>query len=1152
MTQNSRRLEIIIFLVLSVFAIPACPQTAGTGALTGTAKDQSGAVVGSASVTAVNESTGAIRSTQTDTKGAYSIPLLPPGRYRVQVSKPGFKSVNQVGVQVAVTETARLDVELLVGETREVVNVSAEPSMVQTDSAALGRLVDEQAMTNLPLVTRNFTQIIGLSPGTMANVTDATQLGRGNGGVTPDGGTDGTYVNGSRGTDNSYQMDGIEMNDMQGSGNSSGGIAIPNPDTIQEFKVQTGMYDASFGRDAGANVNIVTKSGGNTYHGDVFEYFRNDVLNANDFFAIEAHQPRPALKENQFGFTFGGPIRKEKAFFFTSYQGTRQVNGAAVTADFGCNESLFSPPLTNDRSAAALGRLFGGQSGANGGVAVSPTGYNINPIALALLQAKLPDGSYLFPTPQVVNNGEGFSFFSVPCHFDENQFMTNVDYIISPTSRLSGRFFFANSDENQSFAGGAIFSAGNVPGSPASLANNYRNLSLSHTWVVNSSVVNQARFGFHRNFTLTAAEAPFAFSQFGIAEGAQNNDLPNFYIAGSYQLTSGFPQQFAQNDYALVDSLTIVSGRHSIRFGGNLSRVQDNISQLRAGGGLVFLSFPDFLLGQSAAQNGSPFSNIFASIDVFGEFGRAYRAWMGALYLQDDIKVKPTLTLNLGLRYERMGALKDDLGRNSSFDTVLANPSPPPTGTLDGYVVGSNFKGILPVGVTRSATPFATAGDGQNAFGPRISFSWQVLPHFSRLILRGGFGTYYSLPTGQAFFQNVFGAPFALPRIVQATANANATLAHPFAQPFPTPSSFPLFVPYSPSTANTSFGVAQDFRPAIMQQYTLNAQAQLTRNLLLEVGYVGSRGTHLMFQRSADQALFASASNPVNGITTNTVANIPQREPIPGFAPDSLDQVQSSGASWYNALQVSATKRLSNGLQLLASYTYSDTLDTDGAIVATTAAGNAITLGDQNDPRAGYGRANYSRPHRLVFSYVYALPSPSEGSGWHKRFLRGWSTSGVVTIQAGQWMTLSNVNSNNVFGISEDRAQLAPGCTNGQLVTPGSVRRKLDNYFNLACVGPNISPPVIGNDGIGTAFGDSGVGIVRGPDQNNFDLALMKSTNLGREGMNLEFRAEFFNAFNTPQFSNPDTAVSDGPTFGQISSTAVNPRIIQLALKLNF
>jgi hypothetical protein len=302
-----------------------------------------------------------------------------------------------------------------------------------------------------------------------------------------------------------------------------------------------------------------------------------------------------------------------------------------------------------------------------------------------------------------------------------------------------------------------------------------------------------------------------------------------------------------------------------------------------------------------------------------------------------------------------------------------------------------------------------------------------------------------------------------------------------------------------------------------------------------------------MLQRSADQALSASPENTIRGVTSNTVANIPERQPILGFPPDSMVQVESSGSAWYNGLDVSLTKRFSNGLQFLASYTYSRTLDTAGASVNLTAAGNAIITGNQNDPGARYGNTDYSRPHRFITSYVYQFPGHENQAGLVGHLLGGWQTAGVLTIQAGQWISILDTNPNNVFGISEDRADVVPGCARS---TPGSVQSKLSNYFNASCF---ATPAVIGADGIGTGFGDSGVGIVRGPDQNNFDLAIIKNTRIGwpSEGLNLQFRAEMFNIFNHPQFSNPDNSFSS-PTFGQISSTSVNPRIVQFALKLNF
>ena len=258
---------------------------------------------------------------------------------------------------------------------------------------------------------------------------------------------DGIYVHGARSYNNDSQLDGIDVSDVQSTGATSGGIPIPNPDTIQEFKVQTALYDAAYGRFGGANISVVTKTGSNAFHGSIFEFFRNDVLNANDFFLNEAGQARPALEQNQFGFALGGPIKTDKLFFFGSYQGTRQTNGlAAGQARIACTATLRTPPLTNDRTPAALGKLFGGMTGALGGVAVQPDGSNINPVALTLLNFRLPDGAYLIPTPQTVNPGlpfatQGFSAFTEPCHFNEDQFVTNVDYLATEKSKISGRFF---------------------------------------------------------------------------------------------------------------------------------------------------------------------------------------------------------------------------------------------------------------------------------------------------------------------------------------------------------------------------------------------------------------------------------------------------------------------------------------------------------------------------------------------------------------------------------------------------------------------------------------------------------------------------------------------------------------------------------------
>jgi hypothetical protein len=314
---------------------------------------------------------------------------------------------------------------------------------------------------------------------------------------------------------------------------------------------------------------------------------------------------------------------------------------------------------------------------------------------------------------------------------------------------------------------------------------------------------------------------------------------------------------------------------------------------------------------------------------------------------------------------------------------------------------------------------------------------------------------------------------------------------------------------------------------------------ELHKDWLLETGYVGTRGTHLQRFRSLNQALDAPP---------NTLDNIGSRVPIPGIRPDALREMESEGSSWYNGLEVSLTKRLSHHLQFLASYTFSKTLDTDGADINSTSAGNALTLGDQNSPRQRWGRASFDRTHRLVFSATWTPPSPPRGVS--RAVLGDWSLAAIATIQSGSALTIAETNSNNVFGISEDRAQLSGTCSKSQLVKGGSVESKLNGYFNSSCF---TTPPIIGADGIGTAFGNSGTGIVNGPGQANLDLAFSKAVALNwpLENSKLQFRAEFYNALNHPQFSNPDSTFKS-PTFGFITSTAVNPRVGQLALRFDF
>jgi hypothetical protein len=739
------------------------------------------------------------------------------------------------------------------------------------------------------------------------------------------------------------------------------------------------------------------------------------------------------------------------------------------------------------------------------------------------------------------------SAISQPCHFNEDQFMTNGDWDQTPSTQWQVRFFFANSQQAYTLPSSDI-GGSTVPGFPKATPNHYRNLSVLNNHIFGPHLLNQAEFGFHRTWVDTVQEDSFTYSDIGATVPSFDNGLPAIEFLGSIALGgNGQTVTVAQDTWLGQDTVSWTRGRHALRFGGGVVRVHNDIPNFSFLGGLLFGTFSDGLLGQSAEQNGTPFSNMFLSVDLPGELQRKFRTLDYNAYAQDDFKVTPTLTLNVGFRYERIGDISDALGRTSNFDITRADPNPPASGSLAGFVVGSNFPGTVPQGVIKSSTPLAIAGDGQNTLNPRVGFAWQ-LPGAHQLVLRGGYGIFHETSTGQPNLQLLTNPPFSELRELEGAPNASADWANPIA---PFSGTFPSFTPYSPTTSLSPFTFANNFRPAFVQHFSLNTQTALAKNTVLEVGYLGTRGQHLTIVRLPNQALSASATNPIRGQTSNTLANVGERVPILGFSTNTFQQVESSGSSWYNGLLVNLTQRFKNGSELQAAYTWSSSLsDTVGA---STGPNGGTRTGDQNDSRADYGKDEYTRPQRLVVNFVYDIPTPFRLTSFAGEALGGWAATGVVTVQAGHNLTFTSTNGTNAFGISgqdQDFAEISPSCTNSMLETQGSVTSRLNNYFNQSCF--STPYPVISTDGA-TGFGNSRPGIVRGPAQNNIDFALRKQflVSVRHEPIHSEFRVELFNAFNTPQFADPDTA-ADSATFGIINKTAVAPRIMQLAVKFSF
>ncbi|MBI3209110.1 MAG: carboxypeptidase regulatory-like domain-containing protein, partial [Candidatus Solibacter usitatus] len=686
--------RMVPFVVL-LMPLLSVAQTASTGQIAGAVRDASGAAVPGAQLKLTMSESNATRSSRTDREGRYAFALLAPGTYQIDVDASGFGGIEQKSIPVRVTETTVIDINLQVASIVTTTTVESGAELVQTASSALGRIVESAQLVSLPLATRNYTQILALSPGVVANVANAGALGRNSLEISALGG---------RFADNNVQINGADGNNVfttNMSGDGAGGaqgIAVPAPDSIREFKVQTGLYDASTGRNGGASVNVVTKSGGNHWHGNLYHFFRNEAFNAGEFFLNRAGQPKPRLRQNQFGFTLGGPLRKDSTFFFVSYEGNRQNNG--VTG--GATSAAFLPPLTDDRSAGALGRKFGGQRGAFGGVAVSNDGSNINPVAMRLLNQKLADGTYMIPTPQLLlPNGFGQSNYSVPARFREDQFNANLDQHFGSHDSLSFKFFFAQTEQTVPFGAGS-----NVPGFPSLGDGRNENASLSWVHIFRPNLLNEARVSFARLRGVGSSDPVLNSADVGIKTPPHVGVLPNIGFL-SFPLAFGASQPplgSAVNNFQYADSIAYHRGAHRIRAGAEFKRIQSNVLfDFDRRSILRFQTFPDFLIGLPFAQNqgSQPFSNVFVSSARSGLIGRAQRMSDFSTYVQDDFNPHPRLSLNIGLRYEIYGQVSDATGRLANFELGRAAAEPPASGTLTGFVVAANSIGSTPSGVVR-------------------------------------------------------------------------------------------------------------------------------------------------------------------------------------------------------------------------------------------------------------------------------------------------------------------------------------------------------------------------------------------------------------------------------------------------------------------
>ncbi len=1193
----------IRFVALSVFALALAVQAFGqggaTGAITGTVQDPSGAFVANADVRITNQETGVLeRSVKTGTDGSFTAPLMPVGTYAVNVQAPGFREAKFPGIVVRVTETTRMTAKLSTQAVQQQIEVQAEVQTVNTSDATTGQAIDSNTIRALPLATQNFQQLLTLSTGAQSELNKATQLGRGDVRM---------QVNGQREDNNNYLIEGVSVTDYNVAELTN--TPLPNPDVVQEFKVQTSLYDASQGRNGGGNINAILKSGTNTFHGDVYEFFRNTKLDANEYFLKQTGSPRPVIQQNIFGGSLGGPVSPggKMGFFFLNYQGTRQRSGDSP----GTLISTFIPyvpaSLRGPANAGALASAFGVSSA--------------DPVAVSLLsfqsdQFGAPANGYLFPMPNApgANPGDLVQFtVSKPGKFTDNQLTANWDKEFRDSrDSVAARFFYSNSETDVPFGAGGLQASLGAPASgtdlnfPYQLPVHDRVFVLSETHVFSPTLVNDFRFGLvHINNTANNVN-PVTVGDAGITRPTDNltSSIYKFTL-----LTSGFQfgptpqanQAQDQNNYNFVDNLSWVHGQHTFTVGGQYTRVR--LDKL----------FPQVFNGQLFFTNtGSTtdFGNFVAGTPEFsfgggGVYNHAYKQSNSAAFLQDDWKASHSLTLNLGLRTEFLGAWTDGDCHIGNIESDLTNSGTYPfiypkcvdklgVSGLTGNAAGSTFKNSVSTG-----------------WGPRVGFAWDVLGRHNTTI-RGGYGIYYVREDIGAVDQLSFQSPFIPIVFFPTTPGYNLTNFFndtPSVNPNAVPAAGQLSGQWLPCLARLiSFAPSGD--PAVpdanyactggpgvnstqnlfvlevprhfvvpnTQQWNLTAQHEFGKSWVLELGYLGTRGIHLRETRDAIQSVDAikhpititDVNNVSYTINTDTFSNAIARTPAPGLNGYSGYQLFANDAySIYHAFQATVSRRW-NQSYLQAAYTFSKNID-------ATSTGNTAfntAYNDQSNINASRGISDFNRPHRLSVSYAYELPFFKHTLGAKGAFLGGWQVSGVSIFESGLPFSILDSSAGTAFlGAGSTPllgASLAPGATIANGLSSGSLKSRLVNgYLNpdAFAAAPYVDPTACAADASGdsctTGFGDLGRNIYRGTFQQNWDFSLLKHFKIG-ERQDIRFAADFFNLWNHTNFGNPTVldfeahnawvaAGSNGTDpFGQIVQTNGNPRLIQFSLRWAF
>ncbi len=1147
-------------------------QSTQTGAISGSVTDPSGAVVAGATITVVNDATKTVERTVVSTAdGLFSATLLPPGDYTVTVKKSGFKTVVEK-ITVLLNESSRLDAKLQVGATNEVVEVTASATTVNTESAVMGNPVDAATMHNLPLPVPNFMFLLSLSAGTAGEFPDVRQANRGIVDIN---------VNGQRTTNNSVTLEGIAVNDFNLAHFDT--VPLPNPHAIEEFNVATSLYDATSETKGGGAVGLVFKSGTKDWHGEAYWQHRNDFLNANEWFFNELGKPRQKFLQNVLGFSGSGPMPFLGGSWFGNVQGLRALNGVNPN---GSSTTVLSPNIPTNADGTTSAALLATQ--------FHPTG-PIDPTALAILNDKNSFYGGTFLIPRAGQPGCAATGATLKCIFSQVSPVNDTQYsiaydkpILDGKSKLSGRWFYDNGNANLPFGTASTLAF------PELNVQNNRFLTLSDTHEISNRQLNVFRFGFSRFIASFVPTDQVALSDINAAR-PNSSTVPGIYqvaVAGAFSLGTGVNDDRGTNsntfDYS--DTWSMILGKHTLKAGGNVTRYQLNrFNRFAIRGALGFNTFNDFLIGQIdtlQAATGNP-TRYFRDTD-YGAF------------IQDDYRIFSNFTINAGLRWDSFGFAHDLLLRTTTFNPALVpgtNPFVFPEGSFLPGVQGT--PGVGDCGARTCRTNLN--------FGPRIGFSWDPF-HDRKTVVRGGYGLYFQRLSNQNFLQGSLGPPFF---VQQAISLPGTTLANPLPnQPASTavaaafipsnshfvgvsgngnpnlPGNIPLFandagqlcLNFGGTATNCSVNLAsfssvpESAKTPYNQEWNLTIQRDLGKSWILEAGYVGSHYLGGLGIFNPFEAALASPTSPItvtaqNGqtftVTANTVNNEPLRVSALGLSRRQGARVDGNiGFAFYDAGELTLSHRFQKGLYFQAAYTYSKEIDNVSGSQSTdelnaTQAGqlgaNLTNFGNFN-PALNKAIGDFDRPQRLVLSYVYELPVPKSGI-WGTQAFQGWSISGIQTYQNGLPFSVLDPTGGRAFGGGASTGAFMCSSIAGAYA-PGSIQSQIisgTGFLNPACFAASpVVPFGVPNGSVAvTGFGNTPRNAFRGPFQQDWDFAIAKKFKL-LERHNLEFRGDFFNVLNHPVFRQPSFVNIGTPTFGDITSTVVPARLVQLNAQYSF